>query len=373
MNSRRTSRRADGFSLVEVMVAVVIICVGLLGIAKMQALSLSSTSTSRQRALAAMQAASIASAMHSNREYWAGDFQLTGVNPSFSLAGTGTVTSTTDAATATQAQNWLTANNMTFCLGAVGTTAKCDDKQLAAFDLARWWRNGVVPILPGATATIACNSPPVGQSRADLVHGGDRLERARRRAQHPVRTGRSDVRDPDLHAVRGALMDRYTRMRSAPRQGGFTLVELMVTVAIALFLLAGLVTIVQNIRGSYFNQQQLVQLQDEQRFALTVLTDAVQAAGYIPNPTGNTTRQAFPNAGPFAAGWVFAGTHAAGVPDTLSHPLSERPERHRQPHRRGRAVRRDRHFEHAPAGLDPDVQRRSGAGAAVLGQRRAAR
>ena len=162
MNPRRTSRRADGFSLVEVMVAVVIICVGLLGIAKMQALSLSSTSTSRQRALAAMQAASIASAMHSNREYWAGDFQLTGVNPSFSLSGTGTVTSTTDAATATQAQNWLTANNMTFCLGAVGTTAKCDDKQLAAFDLARWWRNGVVPILPGATATIACNSPPVG-------------------------------------------------------------------------------------------------------------------------------------------------------------------------------------------------------------------
>ena len=39
-----------GFSLVEVMVALVVICVGLLGIAKMQALALSNTTTSRLRA-----------------------------------------------------------------------------------------------------------------------------------------------------------------------------------------------------------------------------------------------------------------------------------------------------------------------------------
>jgi type IV pilus assembly protein PilW len=113
-------------------------------------------------------------------------------------------------------------------------------------------------------------------------------------------------------------MDRHTRMPSARRQGGFTLVELMVTVAIAMFLLAGLVTIVQNIRGSYFNQQQIVQLQDEQRFALTVMTDAVQAAGYFPNPAVDTTLN-FGATAPFpAAGWVFAGTHAAGLPDQLS-------------------------------------------------------
>src|SRR5262249_61998101 len=72
MSYLRIRTRAGGFSLVEVMVAVVIICVGLLGIAKMQALALSSTTTSRLRALAAIQAAGLASAMHSNREYWAG-------------------------------------------------------------------------------------------------------------------------------------------------------------------------------------------------------------------------------------------------------------------------------------------------------------
>ena len=61
---------ARGFSLVEVMVAVVVICIGLLGIAKMQAMALSNTNMSRQRSLAAIEAASMASAMHSNQLYW---------------------------------------------------------------------------------------------------------------------------------------------------------------------------------------------------------------------------------------------------------------------------------------------------------------
>jgi type IV pilus assembly protein PilW len=119
-------------------------------------------------------------------------------------------------------------------------------------------------------------------------------------------------------------------LRCPGRDRGFTLVELMVTVAIALFLLGGLVTIVQNVRGAYNNQQSLVQLQDEQRFALTVITDAVQAAGYFPDPTTHTTA-ALPAAGAFGAGWVFAGTHP-GAPandsvatDTLSTRFQSNP------------------------------------------------
>ncbi len=50
---------------------------------------------------------------------------------------------------------------------------------------------------------------------------------------------------------------------AAQRQRGFTLVELMVTVAIALFLLGGLFTIVQNVRKTNSNQQLLAQLQDQ--------------------------------------------------------------------------------------------------------------
>lgn len=110
------------------------------------------------------------------------------------------------------------------------------------------------------------------------------------------------------------MSSRATHWPTARREHGFTLVELMVTVAIALFLLGGLVTIVQNMRGTYINQQSLVQLQDQQRFALTVLTDAVQAAGFVGDPTGQSAAT-LTNMPGFNNGWVFAGSHVAGTPD----------------------------------------------------------
>ena len=60
MSRREVSRlgemgdRTRGFSLLEVMVALVIISIGLLGVAKMQALAYASTSTASSRSLAAI-------------------------------------------------------------------------------------------------------------------------------------------------------------------------------------------------------------------------------------------------------------------------------------------------------------------------------
>jgi len=108
-----------------------------------------------------------------------------------------------------------------------------------------------------------------------------------------------------------------TSMTRRGAQGGFTLVELMVTVAIALFLLGGLLTIVQNVRSTQTNQQLLAQLQDQQRFAMTVLTDVIQSGGYYPDPLNETLLQSLPAQGGFPQGQAFIGTHAAGVPDTL--------------------------------------------------------
>ena len=62
--------QSRGFSLIEVMVALIVLSVGLLGVAKMQALSLSSTTISNKRSMAAIEAASLAAAMHVNRGYW---------------------------------------------------------------------------------------------------------------------------------------------------------------------------------------------------------------------------------------------------------------------------------------------------------------
>jgi type IV pilus assembly protein PilW len=109
--------------------------------------------------------------------------------------------------------------------------------------------------------------------------------------------------------------------RAARSQRGFSLIELMVTVAIALFLMDGLVTIVQNVRKTYLNQQLLAQLQDQQRFAMTVMTDVIQAGGYYPSPVNYTEQSALPAGGPWAAaGQAFWGTYNGGTApgDTLN-------------------------------------------------------
>jgi type IV pilus assembly protein PilW len=98
---------------------------------------------------------------------------------------------------------------------------------------------------------------------------------------------------------------------------GFTLVELMVTVAIALFLLGGLAMIVQNTRRENVNQQQLAMLQDEQRFATTVLTDVIQQAGHFPSAITYTQSLALPAVGvTMKAGQAFYGSHSGAYPGT---------------------------------------------------------
>jgi type IV pilus assembly protein PilW len=115
-------------------------------------------------------------------------------------------------------------------------------------------------------------------------------------------------------------MNTYTQspLRPGAAQRGFTLVELMVTVAIALFLLGGLVTIVQNVRIANMNQTRLAQLQDEQRFAMTVIADAVQAGGYFADPT-TQSNALLPATGAYLqTGWIFAGFHTVGAADAAA-------------------------------------------------------
>ena len=68
------------------------------------------------------------------------------------------------------------------------------------------------------------------------------------------------------------------------QQQGFTLIEILIALLIGVFLLAALLTIVQANRRVYGDQSQLAQLQDNERMAMTLMTDVIEMAGYFPSP-----------------------------------------------------------------------------------------
>jgi type IV pilus assembly protein PilV len=129
--------RARGFTLVEVLVSLIIISVGLLGLAKIETVAYASTGVASQQSLAALQAASLASAMRANRGYWAG-------------VAAGTIYNSATAATNTYA--------CALPAGTAFTSALCTPTQLAAYDLQDWFTNSLSKSLPNPTAKITCNA-----------------------------------------------------------------------------------------------------------------------------------------------------------------------------------------------------------------------
>jgi type IV pilus assembly protein PilV len=156
LNRQRPARRAArGFSLVEIMVAVVVICVGLLGIAKMQALAVSSTTTARLRAMAAFQAASLAAIMHSNRTYWATAAAVANSPTTIFIPAGATAATITYTPAA-----FVQASSSTFCIDTVAQPApKCPGTagaaELAGMDITRW-AIAMIGLLPNLTTTINC-------------------------------------------------------------------------------------------------------------------------------------------------------------------------------------------------------------------------
>jgi type IV pilus assembly protein PilW len=114
----------------------------------------------------------------------------------------------------------------------------------------------------------------------------------------------------------------FTQPSRLPRckERGFTLIELSVALLIGLFLLGGLLTLVQDMRRTFGAQSSMSQLQDSQRLAMTLIADVVQAAGYFPDPASDTLVSSFPAAAPFVqAGQAIAGTRNAAAPgDTIT-------------------------------------------------------
>jgi type IV pilus assembly protein PilV len=130
VGARASARaRTGGFTLLEVMVALVITAIGLLGIAKIQALAYASTGTASVRSLVAIQASGLAASMHADRAYWS-----TGAAPvpiTITSSGTGTNFLISDNYLNTQA------STATFCQQG-GGGAPCSAAQMASYDLRTW-------------------------------------------------------------------------------------------------------------------------------------------------------------------------------------------------------------------------------------------
>jgi type IV pilus assembly protein PilV len=130
---------ARGFTLLEVMVAMVITAIGLLGIAKIQALAYSNTSSAGIRSLVAIQAAGLAASMHANRNYWSvasGTITITKTNTNTIIISDATLNTTT-----------------TSCNGGY-----CDPTTLAAFDL-HTWAQALNNMLPNSNPQTTINCP----------------------------------------------------------------------------------------------------------------------------------------------------------------------------------------------------------------------
>src|SRR5271170_6778354 len=99
---RPAALRMGGFTLLEVMIALFVTSIGLLGIAKIQALAYASTSSASARSLVAIQAAGLAASMHANRNYWAAGAQPTSITITGAAISDSTLNTTATAATACQ-------------------------------------------------------------------------------------------------------------------------------------------------------------------------------------------------------------------------------------------------------------------------------
>jgi len=153
-------KAARGFTLLEVLVAILVVALGLLGLAKMQALAISNTQVSSVRSLISLQASSLAAAMQGNRVYWASivpanaPVGTVALAPPASFSAAGTVITGGPAASTA---------NATCTSTTLPTSAQCNATQLAAADLQAW-ANTMNSLFPSYAANFACSHTAAGST-----------------------------------------------------------------------------------------------------------------------------------------------------------------------------------------------------------------
>jgi type IV pilus assembly protein PilW len=100
---------------------------------------------------------------------------------------------------------------------------------------------------------------------------------------------------------------------------GYTLTEVMIAITLSVFLLMGLFTILQQTRNASNETSGLSQLQDDERVAMTVLTNIIREAGYTPRADGSDATLLAADSPVFKyAGQLFIGGTSAVAGDQLT-------------------------------------------------------
>jgi type IV pilus assembly protein PilV len=158
----RARRREGGFTLVELLITMLIVTVGLLGLAKLQATAVSNTAVARTRALMTFQAESLAGMIRANPGFWVTS-GATSIYPDFKFNtdGAGNVNSSTNMVLAP--------------LGCLNIGGTCTPANLAYDDMVTKWTPEFKAAFPGASATIVCVKVGGGNCTANPTspHGYD--------------------------------------------------------------------------------------------------------------------------------------------------------------------------------------------------------
>ena len=163
-------KRSSGFTMVEVLITVVVVSIGLLGLAGLQISGLRANMGSEARSKATILANDIAERMHANPlaidQYdgitTAGQDCETEPDRFCSSYNDGTVTTLTDGTTTT-----------------ITPAAECTPTQMSTFDAWVWTcglpvatgvqRGGVINKLTNGTASVTCNTNPCVEGSARTI------------------------------------------------------------------------------------------------------------------------------------------------------------------------------------------------------------
>ncbi len=238
-----SASRARGFSIVEAMVALVVMSVGMLGIAGLYVSSLKAGRTAILRTQAVNLAADIADRIRANRS--ARNAYDTTVAAPCSVPGGG------------------------------ATLAETTSRNLAATDTCQWVAN-VQAVLPAARRPGDIRRPRRGRHAQCLRRDGE-LAGARRADRL------------QLHIASPSVMTRPTCKPGQLRNvRGMSMVELLVALTIGSFLMWGAITVYSRSRTTYQVSEQVSRLQENARYAVSVIEPDIRLAnmwGLMNDPT----------------------------------------------------------------------------------------